>query len=251
MRITIEIRRPGWMGSVWLKRARPVVLLLALVFAAPVLAFDRFTDVGPGVHHDDISAIAAAGITQGCNPPANNNYCPADLVRRDQMGSFLARAAGLGANPPVANADKLDGLDSTDLLQGEVLRISHSVPATATNGGITWFTTQFTQPAGHVLSSVAAEATATVPATCEFAGAGSVFIVVDLDVPDSSMVGIGQWSAETAESATGIVLIDKGVHLVAPASATTRPMTVTIIDTCTGIPHWVFAGFTLDVVFAR
>jgi hypothetical protein len=29
------------------------------------------------------------------------------------MGSFLARAAGLGTNPPVADADKLDGLDST------------------------------------------------------------------------------------------------------------------------------------------
>jgi hypothetical protein len=31
------------------------------------------------------------------------------------MGSFLARTAGLGANPPVTNADKLDGLNSTDL----------------------------------------------------------------------------------------------------------------------------------------
>jgi hypothetical protein len=114
MRITIEIRRPGWLGWVWLKRARPLVLLLALVFAAPVLAIDRFTDVGPGPHHDDISAIAAAGITQGCNPPENTLYCPADFVRRDQMGSFLARVAGLGANPPVANADQLDGADSTD-----------------------------------------------------------------------------------------------------------------------------------------
>jgi hypothetical protein len=119
MRITIEIARPRWLTTGRLKRARPlvVVLLLALVFAAPVLAFDRFTDVGPGVHHDDISAIAAAGITQGCNPPDNTLYCPADFVRRDQMGSFLARVAGLGANPPVANADKLDGLDSTAFLQ--------------------------------------------------------------------------------------------------------------------------------------
>jgi hypothetical protein len=114
MRITIEIHRPNWMTWARLRRAGPlVVLLVALALAAPVLAFDRFTDVGPGPHHDDITAIAAAGITQGCNPPTNDQYCPDQLVRRDQMGSFLARAAGLGTNPPVANADKLDGLDSS------------------------------------------------------------------------------------------------------------------------------------------
>jgi hypothetical protein len=32
------------------------------------------------------------------------------------MGSFLARAAGLGDNPPVANADKLDGIDASGFL---------------------------------------------------------------------------------------------------------------------------------------
>jgi hypothetical protein len=148
MKVAVEIRRPGWMTSTRIKRARPLVLLVvALVFAAPVLAFDRFTDVGPGVHHDDISAIAAAGITVGCNPPANDHYCPEDFVRRDQMGSFLARTAGLGGHPPVTNADKLDGKDSTNFypygdvpsgvtIRGAVGGDFHAYDATASDFGV-------------------------------------------------------------------------------------------------------------------
>jgi hypothetical protein len=100
MRVTVEINRPGWMTSKRLKRGRPLVLLLALVFVAPVLAADRFTDVpNDNPHHDDINTIARVGITLGCNPPTNDQYCPDAAVRRDQMGSFLART--LRAATPV------------------------------------------------------------------------------------------------------------------------------------------------------
>jgi hypothetical protein len=44
-----------------------------------------------------IEAIAAAGITRGCNPPANDRYCPAGRVTRGQMAAFLARALDLAA----------------------------------------------------------------------------------------------------------------------------------------------------------
>ncbi len=47
-----------------------------------------------------INAIAAAGVTSGCNPPANDQYCPTDLVKRDQMASFFARALGLDPITP-------------------------------------------------------------------------------------------------------------------------------------------------------
>jgi hypothetical protein len=130
MRITIEIHRPGWMTSARLRRAGPlVVLLVALALAAPVLALDRFTDVpASNPHHNDISAIAAVGITQGCNPPTNDEYCPEQFVRRDQMGSFLARTAGLGDNPPVANADKLDGIDASGFLPADDYVVMHQGP---------------------------------------------------------------------------------------------------------------------------
>ncbi len=42
-------------------------------------------------HARDIGAIAAAGVTRGCNPPANDRYCPDDAVTRAQMAVFLAR----------------------------------------------------------------------------------------------------------------------------------------------------------------
>jgi hypothetical protein len=81
-----------------------LALLLALSPLA-VLADFAFLDLNSGSpHNDNIAAIKAAGITKGCNPPTNDNYCPNDLVTREEMASFLARLGGLGSNPPVANA---------------------------------------------------------------------------------------------------------------------------------------------------
>ncbi|MFZ0012768.1 MAG: hypothetical protein WAL25_01515, partial [Acidimicrobiia bacterium] len=56
---------------------------------------DWFTDDNGTTFENDINKLAAAGITKGCNPPANTLYCPTDNVARDQMASFLARALGL------------------------------------------------------------------------------------------------------------------------------------------------------------
>jgi hypothetical protein len=48
--------------------------------------------------HDDIIAIATAGITGGCG---NGNYCPTSPVRRDQMAVFLLKAEhGSAYTPP-------------------------------------------------------------------------------------------------------------------------------------------------------
>jgi hypothetical protein len=57
--------------------------------------------------HDDISWLADAGVTLGCNPPANANFCPEDNVTRGQMSAFMRRfAAYLGAEDgTVSNAD--------------------------------------------------------------------------------------------------------------------------------------------------
>lgn len=42
----------------------------------------------------DINAVADAGITRGCNPPANDNYCPDDSFTRGQAAAFISRALG-------------------------------------------------------------------------------------------------------------------------------------------------------------
>ena len=59
------------------------------------------TDAGPGdwfvdddrsVFELDIDRLATAGITKGCNPPANDKYCPQRRVTRAETASFIARA---------------------------------------------------------------------------------------------------------------------------------------------------------------
>lgn len=55
----------------------------------------RFADIGSSAFEGDIEALAAAGITKGCNPPANDRYCPHDTVTRGQMAAFIARALEL------------------------------------------------------------------------------------------------------------------------------------------------------------
>ncbi len=80
-----------------------LALVLALVPLA-IFAAEPFADLNPGgVHNGNIAAVAAVGITKGCDADALR-YCPNDPVNREQMASFLARTAGLGGNPPVANA---------------------------------------------------------------------------------------------------------------------------------------------------
>jgi hypothetical protein len=109
------------------RRLLPLALVAVLVALLPLSLFAAgFTDLpDPDEGHNaDINAIAAAGITHGCNPPANDQYCPHDLVTRQEMASFLARLGGLGGNPPVANAQtaqnaaQLGGVPAASYVQG-------------------------------------------------------------------------------------------------------------------------------------
>ncbi|HKX73818.1 MAG TPA: VanW family protein [Acidimicrobiia bacterium] len=61
---------------------------------------DFFTDDGSSPFQEAINRLAEAGITKGCNPPANDLYCPTDHVTRAQMASFLGRALGLDPLQP-------------------------------------------------------------------------------------------------------------------------------------------------------
>ncbi|MDH3458661.1 MAG: S-layer homology domain-containing protein [Gemmatimonadota bacterium] len=61
---------------------------LARALDLPAAMQDWFPDDTGLVHEDNINRIADAGITTGFN---DGTYRPAEFVRRDQMGSFLAR----------------------------------------------------------------------------------------------------------------------------------------------------------------
>lgn len=68
---------------------------LLLVNPGSASAGETFVDTDRSVHRDSIEAIAAKGITKGCNPPLNTLYCPDEIVSRGVMAAFLVRALGL------------------------------------------------------------------------------------------------------------------------------------------------------------
>lgn len=73
-----------------------LALLVGVAVAASALPpGGTFSDDDGNIHEGSIEAIAAEGITKGCNPPVNDRYCPSDTVSRGQMAAFLVRALGL------------------------------------------------------------------------------------------------------------------------------------------------------------
>jgi hypothetical protein len=54
-----------------------------------------FVDDDNSIFELAIDRLGTAGITQGCNPPVNDRFCPDDFVSRGQMAAFLSRALGL------------------------------------------------------------------------------------------------------------------------------------------------------------
>lgn len=86
MRITVELRRPA--------RRSVAILLGLLLLAAPaaVLAVHQFSDVPTSnPFHDEISAIAKAGITAGFD---DGTYRPTEPVTRQAMAAFMQRGFG-------------------------------------------------------------------------------------------------------------------------------------------------------------
>jgi ligand-binding sensor domain-containing protein len=98
-----------------------VACLTAIAVAVPV---DALNDGDPGgafydddrtTHEQSIDAIAAAGITRGCNPPLNDRFCPNRTVTRAEAAAFLRRALGL-----VATGGDWFGDDDGSIFEGDI-----------------------------------------------------------------------------------------------------------------------------------
>ena len=76
-----------------------------------------FDDDNGSIFESDINAIAAAGITKGCNPPANTRFCPNDDVTRGAMAAFLRRALQL----PGTTTDFFDD-DNNSIFESDIKR---------------------------------------------------------------------------------------------------------------------------------
>jgi hypothetical protein len=69
--------------------------MLARALSLPPTGTDHFDDDNGSTFENAINKVAEAGITVGCNPPANNNYCPTSVVNRGQMSAFIKRSVEL------------------------------------------------------------------------------------------------------------------------------------------------------------
>jgi hypothetical protein len=81
-------RRRWWLGG--------AALAAALAVGVPIAwASDLFGDVpNTNPFHDDIGAIARAGVTKGCSTTTPPNYCPGANVTREAMAAFMHRGFG-------------------------------------------------------------------------------------------------------------------------------------------------------------
>lgn len=106
-------------------------VLVTLLSAVPALAAEElppggtFTDDDLLAEEGYIEAIAAADITRGCNPPANDKFCPQRTLTRGEMASIFVRALGLPAGPAAftdtaesIHADSIDALAAAGITKG-------------------------------------------------------------------------------------------------------------------------------------
>ena len=68
---------------------------LARALDLPAASQDYFTDDDSSIFNGDINKIAEAGITNGCNPPANTRFCLNNVITREEMAAFMVRAFDL------------------------------------------------------------------------------------------------------------------------------------------------------------
>jgi hypothetical protein len=193
------------------RRLTTIAAAVAVVIALPVavIAAHSFDDVpDSNQFHNAIGWMQENGITVGCNPPANTQYCPEDNVSRQQMAAFMFRlaqtqgSAGIGVTDP-ADTVTVSGTTYVELLTLEATPTSE---ATVTLNG-------------HV--------TLDKPTDTE----GSYQVIVARDSCTGTVVGAGGWSG--------------GINSEATTESSTVAVTAT--DTATGTTTYVLcAAETVD-----
>lgn len=106
------------------------LMIVALLPVAVMAAGGTFTDDDTSMFEADIEWLAATGVTRGCNPPANDHFCPDSNVTRGQMAAFMRRFAGFldAEDGQVASADNCDTVGG--LAPGDLVRINGTMSDT-------------------------------------------------------------------------------------------------------------------------
>jgi hypothetical protein len=109
----------GWSLPAILGLAIAIMALVAGPTAQAIVLTGYFTDDNGSTFESDIDSIAEAGITKGCNPPANTHFCPNDDVTRGEMAAFIRRALDL----PAAGKDYFTD-DNGSTFEGDINAIA-------------------------------------------------------------------------------------------------------------------------------
>jgi hypothetical protein len=232
----------------FMRKSALLAVVIAVAMAIPITAFGihQFTDV-PNSHvfHNSIDWMKDNGITEGCNPPANDKYCPDDFTTRGQMAAFFKRLAekkvvdaATAVNATNAdNADTLDGKNSTDFVAVDTaLAFTFSCEGTA---HVPWQDTTTYSWVGSRL----------------FRTGGPDLFRCNADLPDGALVTSVSWSVhDTTGSAvscsmwrTNMVASIGAETNMASASSSGTPGGVQITDSSVGsatIDNSNYAYFT-------
>jgi hypothetical protein len=92
-----------------------LVVSVSMAVAEELPPGGSFIDDDGNIHEGNIEAIAAEGITKGCNPPTNDRYCPERSVTRGQMAAFLSRALHLSTTSTGFFTDVGDSVFEADI----------------------------------------------------------------------------------------------------------------------------------------
>jgi hypothetical protein len=123
----------------WVRIALIVGVTALVVAPLTAVASHSFTDV-PDTHtfHEDIEWLKDTGVTIGCNPPENTEFCPERFTSRGEMSAFMHRYAQFidaedGTPGEADNADTLDGFDAEALASRAGFASSDDLPDEATS----------------------------------------------------------------------------------------------------------------------
>jgi hypothetical protein len=157
---------------------------VALVTAVPIAVFasHSFTDVpDSNEFHGSVEWMKSNGVTVGCNPPANTEFCPDDNVTREQMSSFMRRFAQTQGSAGVNVTDPADTVAST---------------------GITFVELSTIEAAPKAEANVVLNAHATL--TKDGTVAGTYEIIIARDTCEGTVLGSASWTG----AVTGVTDID-------------------------------------------
>jgi hypothetical protein len=190
----------------WVRLAM-IVGVVALI-AAPLtaVATHSFTDV-PDDHtfHSDIEWLKDKGVTRGCNPPANTEYCPERFTSRGEMAAFFHR---LSVNQ-VVDADKVDGFDAEALASRAGFAASDDLPDEATS----------------------LEDTIVAPAAGVIVVSGSANVGVESDGTPDSLACVATLDGDPIEGSTMSISSDDGNDDVGDEICSTNAATVVAAGT--------------------